>query len=528
MIRLIRKKHGYKLSHILTFIVLFSMFIMLIVTTITGYHAIKNSLTAQILFSNKMQAKEMGRTVQSLLLSMKENMNIAAQFFSYNQYSEEELQRQLDFFRGTTYLFNSAAVVDSRGTVVSASPGGLGMKGCELYSTASRQALELQKPLISEPFVSITKQYTVLVSHPLTDANGKYKGYIGGAVYLQQANIFQKILGEQGRDGNDGSYFFVVDASGRLMFHADRTRIAEDVSANAVVRNLMNGESGSLSVVNSQGKRYLAGYVPIPETGWGIVYQTPQQNVTSATMKLTEKMSLYAAPFLIVLIVLSLWVASKLSAPLHRLANAASSLHVNDEALKGIRRHRHWNYEVNRLNKTIAAAFNDMKKKTEQLLQESRTDPLTGLVNRRTMDSITRMWIERDIPFSIIMLDIDYFKAVNDTCGHQVGDQVLQYLARVLQSEKRSSDVACRYGGEEFMLLLPNMAEEAAYLAAERIRVRIEADISPTGRPITLSLGVSSYPHMADSLEALFETADKALYAAKQQGRNRTVVYGDK
>jgi len=157
---------------------------------------------------------------------------------------------------------------------------------------------------------------------------------------------------------------------------------------------------------------------------------------------------------------------------------------------------------------------------------QSTTDPLTGVTNRRTMDAMLAEWQENKLPHAIIMLDLDHFKSVNDTYGHAVGDKVLQFLAKNMEAVARKEDVCCRYGGEEFVMLLPNTVAEEAASVAEKLRKVLANTISPCGRSVTLSAGVAVYPQMADSTEALFEAADGALYLAKQAGRNQVMVAG--
>lgn len=113
---------------------------------------------------------------------------------------------------------------------------------------------------------------------------------------------------------------------------------------------------------------------------------------------------------------------------------------------------------------------------------------------------------------------------MNDTYGHAVGDKVLQFLASHMEAVAREGDVCCRYGGEEFVILLPNTAAEEAAQVAEQLRGILATTESPCGRPITLSAGIAAYPAMADSTEELIKAADDALYLAKQEGRNQVKV----
>ena len=157
--------------------------------------------------------------------------------------------------------------------------------------------------------------------------------------------------------------------------------------------------------------------------------------------------------------------------------------------------------------------------------QQALTDGLTGCVNRRSFE----MQLERDLhlatrmrqPVSLIMLDIDHFKSVNDTHGHDAGDSALRVIADALRQELRGVDTAARYGGEEFAIILPQATLEGALVVAERLRARVEGTEVPGVRPITASLGVATFPAHASSRDLLVTTADRALYRAKHTGRNR-------
>ena len=160
-----------------------------------------------------------------------------------------------------------------------------------------------------------------------------------------------------------------------------------------------------------------------------------------------------------------------------------------------------------------------------QTQQQALTDGLTGCFNRRFFE----MQLERDMhlatrmrqPVSLILLDVDHFKRVNDTFGHDAGDVALRQLADSLRQELRGVDTAARYGGEEFAVILPQAGVEGAVAVAERLRARIERTEVPGVGFITASFGVATYPLHATSRDMLVGTADRALYNAKNTGRNR-------
>jgi diguanylate cyclase (GGDEF)-like protein len=164
----------------------------------------------------------------------------------------------------------------------------------------------------------------------------------------------------------------------------------------------------------------------------------------------------------------------------------------------------------------------------ETLRSGSERDPLTDLYNRRHLEISLQRELARAMrhgyPVSLIMLDVDHFKAFNDTNGHDAGDEVLRNVAHVLKRHTRVEDVACRYGGEEFMLVLPACAVDDAYPKAEAIREAI-AQLHVFSRGIALpritaSLGIACYPEDGERMEDLIAGADAALYRAKSTGRN--------
>ena len=165
--------------------------------------------------------------------------------------------------------------------------------------------------------------------------------------------------------------------------------------------------------------------------------------------------------------------------------------------------------------------------------EQARTDALTGLNNRGEFQRQLKEEEERsrryNRSFSLLILDIDHFKTVNDSYGHQAGDEVLCALAARLREQSRPVDHAARYGGDELVVILPETTNEGALAFAERLRTSIADTVVPIteGRtiPVTISVGVATFPTDAGSETALFAAADKALYAAKQGGRNRISRY---
>jgi diguanylate cyclase (GGDEF)-like protein/PAS domain S-box-containing protein len=182
-------------------------------------------------------------------------------------------------------------------------------------------------------------------------------------------------------------------------------------------------------------------------------------------------------------------------------------------------------------NRQLQARIDEIGRLQVALQELAVRDSLTGLYNRRYLDETLDREVSRarreGNPLSLVMLDIDYFKRVNDTYGHQVGDEVLRILATTLLADIRAEDVACRYGGEEFLVLLPNMPLDTAVQRAEAWRQSIQDLAVVLGNfhiTFTISLGVAAYPEHGKTPDDLTRCADQALYRAKNEGRNQVSV----
>lgn len=168
----------------------------------------------------------------------------------------------------------------------------------------------------------------------------------------------------------------------------------------------------------------------------------------------------------------------------------------------------------------------------DKLRTQALRDPLTGLYNRRYMDDVLQRYANlaerNNSPLSVIMIDLDHFKKLNDEHGHALGDAVLADVATIIMGAIRTCDVACRYGGEELVVLLPDCAMAEALAKAELLRVRIEQLSELREAPISASFGVATIPDTSSKVADIVADADAALYRAKVEGRNRVVGATDR
>ncbi|MFH1942715.1 MAG: diguanylate cyclase [bacterium] len=188
---------------------------------------------------------------------------------------------------------------------------------------------------------------------------------------------------------------------------------------------------------------------------------------------------------------------------------------------------------IKRLHEDLEQKVQELEKAKEKLRKLAVTDGLTGLYNYRAFRRQLQLEISRSrrfkLPFSLLMMDIDHFKVYNDRFGHPNGDVVLRRFARLLHINIRDVDTLSRYGGEEFVLILPGTDKDSAKFVAEKLRKLVEKtsfpfeEKLPTGC-VTMSIGISSYPQDTQNEEELIRMMDEALYRAKKSGRNRTAL----
>ena len=498
-------------------------------TFYTSYKTQRTLLVEQTLEANQAYASKLASNIEDFLVAAQQQLAFAAQDVLLTEQNPQALGHIVERLIKQTNSFNSVLIVDSQATVKAASETMRSMLGEKLRSAGSLQALKERKPLISQPFTAIVKAHInrsiVFISQPIFDAQGVYLGFVGGSIYLNEKSILHSLLGEHYHA--DRAFVYAVSQEGRLIYHQDGYRIGELVDDNPVVNKVTLGQSGSKQLVNTLGVEMLAGYAYVPSAGWGVVTQRSMEATLSSMNQQMWVVAKHSFPFF-VLIMWVVWIVSRwISRPLWQLAHSAGYLDRPD-VKADISNVSVWYFEAAQLKRAMLRGLAGLNRKIGQLSLENITDPLTGLVNRRGMQAMLDEWEEAEQPFSIIMADIDYFKRINDQFGHDVGDQVLQFLAQRMQESSRPDDLVCRSGGEEFILLLPKTDASVALNAAERLRQRVASEVCPSiGQTVTLSFGVASWPCGNATIAEVMKSADSALYVAKEAGRNR-VHYGQK
>ena len=302
----------------------------------------------------------------------------------------------------------------------------------------------------------------------------------------------------------------------------------EELVNKAISFKKEGNEAGYNSILTTSAKtisNVFEGKIHALVKGQEEVVQQRTEEVADSVVKIKIMVIYLGIMILIIGIPLEILNSRSISKPLHLLAQYTEKFftprgNFNTEFPK-IKSNL---YEVNQLYQSLDFAFREIKNRINQLDIEIQTDALTGVANRRTFNLVINEHIQNGTPFALIMLDIDFFKKVNDTFGHLKGDDVLIYLARTMQELSREGDCCFRYGGEEFAIIIPYGDAETATVIAERLRMKLEKTASPTGEVITVSLGIAVYPEHGQDSKEIITAADKALYRSKSEGRNKTTV----
>lgn len=512
---------GIKLRFAISILVILTLFSTILVNLVASAKALRSTLTDIYLENNYRYANKISLSTSDLIIDMQEDINDLGKVLGHQKIS----QRLLNNWRNSNSIhFNSMFIADSNGVIQIISPSVVQFNkkvqaGTRLQSETIKKALTIKKPFISEPYIDASGQLIVLISSPIFDGTGKYQGLIAGTIYLESdGNLINHTLYG---DAN-GSNVYVVDRSGHIIFHPDSNRINEDVSKNAVVQKVMQRKSGAAKVVNSDGKEYFTGYTYEENTGWGIISETPTSVLDKPIRDLFNKIILQSLPLLLLILFVAGVLTNNLSKPLNKLAK------FSEDAI----RHKGTSVPFTSLNiksniYEVRQLYYHVKNYFQLLNNQIQLDGLTGLANRRTFDLVIKDWVDQKIPFTMIMVDIDRFKKVNDTYGHLAGDDVLKYLSSMIDNISGEDILCFRYGGEEFGILLKGENVESAFKVAEQLRVKVAETPSPTGEPITISLGISTSQDQDQHPEVIIKRADSALFKSKTDGRNRTSIYNE-
>lgn len=517
-------KHGLRLDLRTLILVLCALtaLVMLCASYFASYRVQRQLLIDHALEANRVYAMKLASITETFIGNAQQQLRFSAGVQGRQLSDAAALLGETDRVLGQSMAFNSTFVIDANGVLRAVSPAPLRhLIGTLVQSPGAQEALHERRPLVSTPYLSAADNLVVALSHPMFDSDGRYLGYVGGSLYLRERNILNSLLGEHFY--KDGSYLYVVDRNRRLLYHPNHER-RHGGRGQRLIDQLATLDNGTRQITNSLGVEMLAGFATVPSAGWGVVAQQPLAQTVTPLNHLILNVVGTSAPLALVGCLLLWWLAMTIARPLWQLAAGARSMDRAGTAER-LHRVRAWYFEAAELKRALLIGLNLLQERIGRLNRDAQTDPLTGLGNRRSLEFSLSLLEAEGRAFAAIVLDIDHFKQVNDKHGHEVGDQVLRRLAELMRRCCREGDLLCRTGGEEFLMLLPGASLDVATVVAERLRVTVQDTPVPPVGAVTVSLGVARWDGEAGSepVEALSK-ADRALYLAKQSGRNRMCV----
>ncbi|WP_413726893.1 diguanylate cyclase [Sodalis sp. RH16] len=485
------------------------------------YQVQRQLLIDDTLEANRNYAAKLADTTNLFFVSLYRQLAYSSAMISADFGNSALLQSEAQRLLLQTNSFNSVAVVNAEGVVLATSPESIQIKGRKLTTPGALQALRIRVPNISEPYVSVTGNLLIFISSPVFAEDGTYLGYVGGTIYLKQKSILNEMLGQNFHGA--GSYTYVVDDERKIIYHDDAARIGQPMAHGELSTAVQRQGRGSLQEASQSGINILAGFAAEPLSHWTIITIRTTDNTLMSLRGLMLSVLHRTLPLTLLTLVAAWLFARLISQPLWLLARSANDMDRTG-IFDDITRIPSWYFEVAQLKRAMLVGISLLQKKIGTLKTEVQTDPLTGLHNRRGLSLALAAYSSANQGFAVIAFDIDKFKKVNDTYGHDVGDQVLKCMAQQLRACSRSEDVLCRIGGEEFLMLLPATPMGIATDIAERLRTNIAATDFPSVGRVYISAGVALWSPEAGNPEQALKQADDALYRAKAQGRNQVVV----
>lgn len=519
MLRL--KRPRMDLRSLITLLAVASIVITLANSLYATWRVQREVLIGNTLEANRVYATKLASTAEMFFQLAQSQLAYSARLLQDGLDDDEVIFGEVERLRKQTNSFNSVVVVDAGGWVKAVSPESLMLKGRHLSTSSTQEALKARKPLIGKPAMSAANNLVVFVSTPVWSKTGRYLGFVGGTIYLKKKSILNELLGEQFY--RDGSSLFVVDGDNRVLYHQNSALIGQKIPPVIPGQVKQKNQNGYLQVGETSREPMLAGFAVVPTPDWTIVALKPTRTTLAPLTNLLMKVLQHSVPFAL-LTLLCAWILARLIAlPLWQLARKASRMDAAGVS-KEITIIRAWYYEALQIKRTMLAGIGLLQDKIGQLKFEVQTDPLTSLLNRRGLSAVLEYFLATRQPFAVLALDIDHFKRVNDTWGHNVGDEVIKSVAQQLSDSSRQTDVVCRNGGEEFLMILPGAQRDIAVAIAERVRQKVAQQTLETVGHITLSVGVAFWDAKGEAMERAFKQADDALYQAKHAGRNRVVT----
>jgi diguanylate cyclase (GGDEF)-like protein len=395
------------------------------------------------------------------------------------------------------------------------------------------EVIKTGKPAIGKPRIGrFTKMPGLGFAVPVLDNTEQIIAVLAGFTTLSDPSLFGQL--ERANVGKSGWIAISAPKHNMIVTASDPKRALNPLpkrGVNFMLDRFIDGFEGSGITVNSMGIETLTSAKWIPSAGWFVQAVLPTKEAYAPLHAMVNHIYNIAGAFALLAGLLTWLIIRRLLSPLEvATKNIKTMATTEDATLHELPISQH--DEVGELLKSFNLLVNQRSQLENELETQARTDSLTGLFNRRHFLELAEAGLARTLRYggalSVLMLDIDHFKKINDSHGHKTGDLVLTEMAGIFAQILRETDIVGRMGGEEFAIFMPETTEEQALAVAERLRVGI-ANLpikleNGTSFHFTASIGASSLAAKDHTVDNLICVADKALYEAKNGGRNRVVA----
>lgn len=401
-----------------------------------------------------------------------------------------------------------------------------------------REKVEDGQGVIGEAYFDEGLQARViLIADPIRTPGGESIGVMGAKLSL---DAIDRVLTAYTQTDTRETY--LVNNQGKVLAssHLFSSPSREVYLDHAKVTRLYDLIGQAITYTSYDGPTVIGTLNVVPSLGWGVVAEMDKVKAFAQIADLQRMTLVLVACLLVGIGLCAYFLGLTIVRPLRRLTLGADQVAVGDlDVDLPVTTRSEVGYLTQVFNHMVArlrgsrdeldAVNAELQEKNRKLHQLSITDELTGLYNRKHLMETLHGEVIRskrnDHTFALFVIDIDHFKQINDTYGHQKGDEVLRLLGTIFRETVRSCDYVARYGGEEFIVMLPEVGGAGSREVAERIRERVSREsINRKGDRVTVSIGIAMFPNHGDNPEDLFQQADHALYAAKAAGRNRVVT----
>ena len=430
--------------------------------------------------------------------------------------------------------YEELVIADAAGNVLASSrrPAGDGEAAADWLAHAP----ESEKTIGSAYWDRTLDAAVMVIVQPVSAPTGRILGTMAAKLNFSGIDL---ILGNY---ANDPSHELYVMTRGGEILISSRGHDAPFMSMKlpaGVAARLFEQKNDPLPYDDARGAEVLGSLRTIPDVEWGVVAQKDRAMAYAAIDELRNTTLAVIGSVLLLIGLAAYMLCHTIVGPLGRLTRGATLIAGGDlevslphygrsevgyltkvfnEMVERLRQFRDENAHINRA----------LRERNDELKAQTETDSLTGLSNRSQLSELLAREALRsqaeNRAFSVLMIDIDFFKRFNDTHGHPAGDEVLRIVAGIFRSFVRFRDAAARYGGEEFLILLAETGSEEALQTAERLRAKVAETRVMNDTSVTVSIGVASYPENGTDVETIIHQADAALYRCKRGGRNQVLA----